>query len=194
MCRQRHLWIVSCCCCCCCLLLKRVNQDVNYITIVCQSQKRAQALFAGASLVTTYLVADNMTIIISSLVSQIGCPGMQGRLPSGSASPWGWNPLATVLKNESAISFSSATRKKTLTIVLLTTERDWLQIKADMEFWCYPDVLVVVVVVKKLLRLSLSCTFRRCTINAYNASKARFEYFTILEKLLQNISFHRTNC
>lgn len=34
------------------------NQDVNYIIIVCQSQKRAQALFAGASLVTTYLVAD----------------------------------------------------------------------------------------------------------------------------------------
>ena len=57
MCRQRHLWFASCCCCCC-LLLKRVNQDVNYITIVCQSQKRAQALFAGASLVTTYLVAD----------------------------------------------------------------------------------------------------------------------------------------
>ena len=35
-----------------------LNQDVNYIIIVCESQKRAQALFAGASLVTTYLVAD----------------------------------------------------------------------------------------------------------------------------------------
>ena len=51
------------------------NQDVNYIILVCESQKRAQALFAGASLVTTYLVADrsnpSATVVTISFFSSL---------------------------------------------------------------------------------------------------------------------------
>ena len=44
-----------------------------------------------------------------------------------------------------------------------------------------------------LLRLRLSCTFRLCTINAYNASKARFEYFTILKTILKKHILSQNN-
>ena len=60
------------------------NQDVNYIIIVCQSQKRAQALFAGASLVTTYLVADrsnpSATVVTISFLSLCLCSTSQSMI------------------------------------------------------------------------------------------------------------------
>ena len=34
--------------------------------------------------------------------------------------------------------------------------------------------------------------FKQAIWNAYNASKARFEFFTIWKTILQNISFHIT--